>query len=42
MSRCVLDHQQFPAAAFTAVEGDVLVASVRVKTADAFLVREER
>lgn len=39
----VLEHQNLSGAALTAVEGDVLVAGVRVKPADAlFIVQETR
>lgn len=38
----VLEHEQLSGTVLTAVKGDVLVASVRVKTSDAFLIGKER
>lgn len=37
-----LEHEQLSGAVLTAVKGDVLVASVRVKTSNAFLIGKER
>lgn len=36
-----LEHQNLSGAALTAVEGDVLVAGVRVKPADALFIAQE-
>lgn len=38
---CPLQHQDVSGAPLTAVKGDVLVAGVRVKPADALFVAEE-